>query len=61
MSGRYEKEKQFEDRIVERLKSAPSIITDYYYYLAGAGRSPMTSYNYLINIMTFAEFVYNDI
>ena len=60
MSGRYEKEKQFEDRIVEKLKSAPSIITDYYYHLTGAGRSPMTSYNYLINVMSFAEFVYNN-
>jgi integrase/recombinase XerC len=59
MSGRYEKEKKFEDRIKERLKSSPPIMTEYYYYLTGAGRSPMTSYNYLINVMSFVEFTYS--
>ena len=58
MSGRYEKEKQFEDRISEKLKNWPSIMTEYYYHLTGAGRSPMTSYNYLINVMTFVEFTH---
>ena len=60
MSGRYEKEKKFEDRITEKLKTSPKIITDYYYHLTGAGRSPMTSYNYLINVMSFLEFIYKD-
>lgn len=60
MSGRYEKEKKFEDRIAEKLKSSPAIMTDYYYHLTGAGRSPMTSYNYLINVMSFVEFIYKD-
>lgn len=60
MSGRYEKEKKFEDRIAEKLKTSPKIITEYYYHLTGAGRSPMTSYNYLINVMSFLEFIYKD-
>lgn len=60
MSGRYEKEKKFEDRIAEKLKVSPKIITDYYYHLTGAGRSPMTSYNYLINVMNFLEFIYQN-
>lgn len=60
MSGRYEKEKKFEDRIAEKLKYYPAIMTDYYYHLTGAGRSPMTSYNYLINVMSFVEFTYKD-
>ena len=60
MSGRYEKEKKFEDRITEKLKSSPSIMTDYYYHLTGAGRSPMTSYNYLMNVMSFVEFTYKN-
>ena len=60
MSGRYEKEKKFEDRIAEKLKTSPKIITEYYYHLTGAGRSPMTSYNYLINVMSFLEFTYKD-
>lgn len=60
MSGRYEKEKKFEDRIKEKLKHSPSIMTDYYYHLTGAGRSPMTSYNYLMNVMSFVEFTYKD-
>lgn len=60
MSGRYEKEKKFEDRIAEKLKSSPPIMSDYYYHLTGAGRSPMTSYNYLINVMSFVEFTYKD-
>ena len=58
MSGRYEKEKKFEDRIAEKLKSSPSIMSEYYYHLTGAGRSPMTSYNYLMNVMSFVEFIY---
>lgn len=60
MSGRYEKEKKFEDRIAEKLKTSPKIVTDYYYHLTGAGRSPMTSYNYLINVMSFLEFTYKN-
>ena len=60
MSGRYEKEKKFEDRIIEKLKNSPLIMTDYYYHLTGAGRSPMTSYNYLINVMSFVEFIYRN-
>lgn len=60
MSGRYEKEKKFEDRIAEKLKSTPAIISDYYYHLTGAGRSPMTSYNYLVNVMCFLNFTYKN-
>lgn len=60
MSGRLEKEKKFENRITEKLKSSPSIMTDYYYHLTGAGRSPMTSYNYLMNVMSFVEFIYKN-
>lgn len=60
MSGRLEKEKKFEDRITEKLKSSPSIMTDYYYHLTGAGRSPMTSYNYLMSVMSFVEFIYKN-
>jgi integrase/recombinase XerC len=60
MSGRYEKEKKFENRIMEKLKSSPPIMSEYYYHLTGAGRSPMTSYNYLMNVISFIEFIYKD-
>jgi integrase/recombinase XerC len=60
MSGRYEKEKKFENRINERLKNAPSIITEYYYSLIGAGKSYATTYNYINYLMSFLKFTFKD-
>ena len=62
MSGRYEKEKKFENRIVEKLKVAPPIMTDYYYHLIGSSKSLATTYNYINYIMMFINFTYgNDV
>lgn len=58
MSGRYEKEKKFENRIVEKLKSAPPVITEYYYNLVGSGKSLTTTYNYINYVMAFINFIY---
>lgn len=60
MSGRLEKEQEFERRIAEKLKNSPKILSEYYYYLAGAGRSPMTSYNYINNMIAFIKFMYEE-
>ena len=37
MSGRYEKEMQIEQQVMNRLCDMPSILTDYYYYLLSNG------------------------
>lgn len=58
MSGRYEKEKMFENRIDGKLKDAPKIVSDYYYSLIGAGKSYATTYNYINYIMTFLNFIF---
>ena len=60
MSGRYEKEKKFENRINEKLKTSPSIMTDYCFYLTGSGKSFTTVYNYLNYVMSFAGFIYGE-
>lgn len=60
MSGRYEKEKRFENRIIEKLKVAPSIMTDYYYYLMSSGKSFTTTYNYINYVTSFIDFIYGN-
>lgn len=60
MSGRYEKEKKFENRTLERLKNAPHIMTEYYYNLIGSGKSYTTAYRYINYVMSFINFTYGD-
>ena len=60
MSGRYEKEKKFENRIIEKLKVAPSVMTDYYYHLISSGKSLATTYNYLNYVTAFINFTYGN-
>lgn len=60
MSGRYEKEKKFENRIIEKLKNAPPVMTEYYYDLIGSGKSLATTYNYINYIMSFITFIYGN-
>lgn len=60
MSGRYEKEKKFENRIIEKLKVTPSVMTDYYYHLIGSGKSLATTYNYINYVVAFINFTYRD-
>lgn len=60
MSGRYEKEQKFENRINEKLKNAPPIITEYYYSLIGAGKSYATTYNYINYLMSFLKFTFKE-
>lgn len=60
MSGRLEKEQEFEKKISDKLKNCPKIMSEYYYHLAGAGRTPMTSYNYILGVVAFINYVYND-
>ena len=60
MSGRYEKEKKFENRIIEKLKHAPHVMEAYYYNLIGSGKSYATAYNYINYVMSFINFTYGD-
>lgn len=60
MSGRYEKEKKFENRIVEKLKVSPSVMTDYYYHLISSGKSLATTYNYINYVTAFINFTYGN-
>jgi site-specific recombinase XerD len=60
MSGRHEKELKFENRINEKIKNAPPIITEYYYSLVGAGKSYATTYNYINYLMSFLNFTFGN-
>lgn len=60
MSGRHEKEMVFESRTNEKLKNAPSVLTEYYYSLIGAGKSYATTYNYINYIVSFLQFTFGD-
>ena len=60
MSGRQEKEMMFENRTLEKLKDAPSILTEYYYSLIGSGKSYATTYNYINYIISFLNFTFHD-
>ena len=58
MSGRYEKEMNFERKINNRLKNVPSIIGEYYYSLIGSGKSYETAYKYIGYIISFVNFTF---
>lgn len=60
MSGRHEKEIKFENRINEKIKNTPDVITEYYYSLIGSGKSYATTYNYINYIMSFLKFTFGD-
>lgn len=60
MSGRYEKEKKFENRITEKLKVSPSVMMDYYYHLISSGKSLATTYNYINYVTAFINFTYGN-
>ena len=60
MSGRQEKEKIFEKRTNEKLKSMPSVVDEYYYSLLGSGKSYATTYNYINYISLFLKFTFKD-
>lgn len=58
MSGRYENEQSLERKIENRLYGAPSILTEYYYYLSGSGRSYTTIYRYINYILLFLKYTF---
>lgn len=60
MSGRYEKEQEFERKIENILADTPSILTEYYYYLTGSGKSYTTTYKYISYILMFLKFTFNE-
>lgn len=60
MSGRYEKELRFETRTKKKLEELPSVMTEYYYYLVGAGSSFTTVDNYINYISSFIKFTFGD-
>ena len=60
MSGRYEKELRFEVRTKKKLEELPSVMTEYYYYLIGAGSSFTTVDNYINYISSFLKFTFDD-
>lgn len=61
MSGRREKELQFEKRIEGKLDGMPTILTEYYYHLIGSGKSYATTYNYINYIVMFLEYTFDSI
>ena len=60
MSGRYEKDMEFENKTKNRLKNEPEILTEYYYSLIGAGKSYTTTYNYICYIINFLKFTFGE-
>ena len=58
MTGRYEKEQELKLRIEMRLEDTPEILTEYYYYLVGSGKSYSTIYRYINYILMFLQFTY---
>lgn len=60
MSGRYEKELRFETRTKKKLEELPEIMTEYYYYLIGAGSSFTTVDNYINYISSFLRFTFGE-
>ena len=60
MSGKYEKEKNLERKIMNRLELAPDIVSEYYYSLIGAGKSYETAYRYINYILAFIKFTFNE-
>lgn len=60
MSGKYEKEKDLERKIKNRLEDAPDIVNEYYYSLIGAGKSYETTYKYINVILSFIQYTFND-
>lgn len=60
MSGRYEKEMQIEQQVMKKLETMPSILTDYYYSLIGAGKSYATTQRYIENVIKFIKFTFNN-
>ncbi len=61
MSGRREKELQFEKKIEIRLEGMPIILTEYYYHLIGSGKSYATTYNYINYIIMFLNYTFESI
>lgn len=60
MSGRYEKEMQIEQNVMKNLQDMPSILTDYWYSLIGAGKSYRTAKEYIASVIRFIKFVFNE-
>ena len=58
MSGKYERDMEFDRKSKIKLESAPDVLTDYYYNLIGSGKSYRTAYNYICYIMNFINFIY---
>lgn len=61
MSGRREKELQFERRTESKLNGMPKILTEYYYYLIGSGKSYATAYNYINYLILFLNYTFEHI
>jgi len=60
LSGRLEKERQIEQQVMKKLDSMPSILTDYYYSLIGAGKSYRTAKVYIENVIQFIKFTFGE-
>lgn len=60
MSGRYEKEHQIEQQILNRLSTMPHVLTEYYYSLIGSGKSYRTAKEYINNVIKFIKFTFGD-
>lgn len=60
MSGRYESEMKFENKIQRKLQDEPSILTEYYYSLIGSGKSYTTTYGYINHLLSFIKFTFKD-
>lgn len=60
MSGRHEQEQKLEQRIESRLYGMPNILSEYYYFLTGSGKTHTTTYRYLNYLLSFLEFTFQN-
>lgn len=58
MSGRFENEMQIEQNVMKNIQGMPSILTDYWYSLIGAGKSYRTAKEYISSVIRFIKFTF---
>ncbi len=60
MSGRHEKEKQIDTKVLEILKPMPEVLTNYYYSLTSAGKSYRTAKVYIEAVIRFIKYTFGE-
>lgn len=60
MSGRHEKERQIDAKILELIKPMPEVVTYYYYSLTSSGKSYRTAKVYIESVIRFIKYTFGD-